>query len=56
MPSSIAFPPKPCRNEQWINIASLPPGAFVTCCMVFSVVDGAERHCELIADFEGNAS
>jgi hypothetical protein len=43
--------PQPLRYGQRIEVELLPPYAFVTALMEFTVVSTAEWHSELIADF-----
>ncbi len=47
-----ALPPQFGSDSQRINLSLLPPSPLITSSMIFTVVDGAQRYGEFIADFE----
>ena len=48
-------PPQLARDLKWIDVTLLPPLPLLECGVDLVVVDGAQRHGELIADLERNA-
>jgi hypothetical protein len=52
----MSFLPNRTGNLEWIDAPLLPPLSFVACGVNLVVVDGAERHRELIAYLEIEAS
>jgi len=50
----VGLLPKSLGDRERINVESLPPGDFITSLMQLPMVATAERHCELITDFQAN--
>jgi hypothetical protein len=48
--------PQFLRHHERVDLALLPPSPLVTGCVIFAVVDGAERYRKLVAHFECNPS
>ena len=47
-----AFSPQAFGRSEWINLVLLPPSPLIAGSMVLVMVDGAERHGELVAHLE----
>ena len=52
----MALGPQFLGNSQGIDFALMPPSSLIAGCVIFTVVDGAKRHGELIAHFECETS
>jgi hypothetical protein len=48
----VAVDPQLLGNRQRIDLTLLPPSSFITCGVIFAVVDCTQRHGEFIAHFE----
>ena len=44
------------RHNERVDLTLLPPPSLIARCVIFAVVDGAERHGEFVAHFECNPS
>ena len=48
--------PQFLRHDERVDLTLLPPPSLIARCVIFAVVDGAERHGEFVAHFECNPS